>query len=403
MSRKTAIFLLVLLALVGLADSLYLTYDHGAYHADPNGYGGGLCGADGGCSISRSSVFSEIPVPGSELGLPTALLAVGFYVVFVVLIALRARSQGGDALTRLHGDGEQSIRSYSRLLFALAVLANLFSLFLLGYSLAEGSVCKFCVVLYFVNAGLLYLTWKTLGEPVGAAVKAVGSVILSRAGAVAAVVMVMVLAAGFFGYRGSVMAAVAKNALKPAAFVSLDTTNRPSKGPADAPVHLIEFADFECPHCKLAFEIVEEIVAVRQDLRVTFMHFPLDMACNPLVDRPMHERACELAMIGECAHQQGKFFEAATVLFEGAPTPDIMTKLEAKGLDRKAIDACLTSESTKLAVGKDVKAGLDAKIQGTPALFLNGAQVGGALPKDKLMPLIDGAKAVYQKKSTQQP
>ena len=237
----------------------------------------------------------------------------------------------------------------------------------------------------------------------GAAVKAVGSVILSRAGAVAAVVMVMVLAAGFFGYRGSVMAAVAKNALKPAAFVSLDTTNRPSKGPADAPVHLIEFADFECPHCKLAFEIVEEIVAVRQDLRVTFMHFPLDMACNPLVDRPMHERACELAMIGECAHQQGKFFEAATVLFEGAPTPDIMTKLEAKGIDRKAIDACLTSESTKLAVGKDVKAGLDAKIQGTPALFLNGAQVGGALPKDKLMPLIDGAKAVYQKKSTQQP
>ena len=107
-------------------------------------------------------------------------------------------------------------------------------------------------------------------------------------------------------------------------------------------------------------------------------------------------------MIGECAHVQGKFFDAAPILFEGAPTADIMTKLEAKGIDRKAMDACLALESTKVAVGKDIKAGLDAKIQGTPALFLNGAQVGGALPKDKLMQLIDGAKAVYQK-STHKP
>lgn len=402
MSRKTAFFLLVLLGLVGLADALYLTYDHGAFHADPSGYGGGLCGADGGCSISRSSIFSEIPLPGAELGLPTSVLALGFYVVFLTLVVLRARAQGGDALTRLHGDGEQSIRSYSRLLLALAVLANLYSLFLLGYSLAEGSVCKFCVGLYVVNAGLLYVTWKSLGEPVGAAVKSIGGVVLSRAGAIAAVVMVVALAAGYFVYRGSVMAAVAKNAAAAPTVVNLDTTNRPHKGPADAPVHLVELADFECPHCKLAFEIVEEILAERQDLRVTFMHFPLDMACNPLVDRPMHERACELAMIGECAHQQGKFFEAAPILFEGAPTPDIKSKLMTKGVDLVALDTCLAAESTKVAVGKDIKAGLDAKIQGTPALFLNGAQVGGALPKDKLMQLIDGAKAVFQK-STHQP
>lgn len=391
LSDKATTLLLVLLSLLGLADALYLTYDHGAFHADPAGYGGGLCGADGGCSISRSSALSEIPLPGAELGLPTAVLALGFYVVFIVLTVLRARAAAADPLTRKHGDAGTRLAHVARLQLGLAVLSCVYSLFLLVYSLAsQGSVCKFCAGLYVVNFGLLYVTWRALGESFAAAAGAVGKAIMSRVGAVAAVVMLVVMVGAYIIYRGQVLAA--REAAPPPPTAVLDATGRPHAGPADAAVHIVEFADFECPHCKVAFEALEEVLAVRKDVRVSFMNFPLDQACNPMIDRPFHLRACELAAIGECAHRQGRFFDAAPLLFEALATPELMAKLAEKGFDRNALEACVKDDKVTAQLQSDIKAGIAAKIEGTPAVFLNGAQVGGALPKDKLLELIDLAK-----------
>lgn len=389
MSRKTTTWLLLVLSLIGLADSLYLTYDHGAFHANPAGYGGGLCGAESGCVISRSSALSEIPLPFGDLGLPTAVLALGFYVVFIVLALL------GDRAARAAASPERDTRrrGLQRLMLGLAMLACAYSLTLLIYSLSEGRLCKFCAVLYVVNTGLLVVTWKSLAEPITTFVGNLGKAIFSRAGLVAALTMVASLAVGFVTYRVTVLAARARvTDLAKLPTVAFDTTGRPTKGPADAPVQIIELADFECPHCRLAFQTLEEIVAERQDVRVSFMHFPLDQACNPLLDRPFHLRACELAKVGECAHAQGRFFEVAPLLFQGLELPALLDHLGQKGLDRAALETCLTAESTLARVREDVKAGLSAKIEGTPAVFLNGVQVGGALPKDKLVELIERAK-----------
>lgn len=398
LSTKATTWFLLLLSLIGLADALYLTYDHGAFHADPSGYGGGLCGADGGCSISRSSVLSEIPLPGAHIGLPTSVLALGFYVVFIVLTALRARAASADPLTRMHGDAGVRLANIARLQLGLALLANLYSAFLLAYSLAENSVCKFCAILYGVNALLLFVTWRSLGESFADAIKTLGKAIFSRAGAVAAVVMLVSLASGYIVYRGRVLAA--REAV-PATTAVLDTTGRPHAGPDDAPVHIVELADFECPHCKVAFQTLEEILAERKDVRVSFLNFPLDQACNPMIDRPFHQNACWLASIGECAHRQGKFFEAAPILFEGLSSDEALKKLATKGIDLGAIETCLKDPTTEAQLKSDIKAGIAAKIEGTPAVFLNGALVGGALPKDKLNELIDLAKKALPKAATQ--
>lgn len=388
MSRKTTTWLLIVLSLVGLADSLYLTYDHGAFHANPTGYGGGLCGAESGCVISRTSALSEIPLPFGELGLPTAVLALGFYVVFIVLAALGHRAANKAAATK-----SEAPRHGSRLMLGLAILACAYSLTLLVYSLSEGKLCKFCAVLYVVNTGLLIVTWKALREPFGTFVATVGRAIFSRAGLIATVTMLVALAIGFVTYRTTVLAARAQVAdLSKLPTVTLDTTGRPTAGPADAPVHIIEFADFECPHCRIAFVTLEELEAERDDLRVSFMHFPLDQACNPLLDRPFHPRACELAKVGECAHVQGRFFEIAPLLFEGHALPALLDKLAARGLDRPALEACMADDAATQRVRKDIEAGLSVKIGGTPAVFLNGVMVGGALPKDKLVELIERAK-----------
>lgn len=388
MSRKTTTWLLLLLSLVGLADSLYLTYDHGAYHANPTGYGGGLCGAESGCVISRSSALSELPLPFGELGLPTAVLALAFYVVFIVLALLAHRAADKAAATKT-----EAPRQGPRLMLGLAILACAYSLTLLAYSLGEGKLCKFCAVLYVVNTGLLIVTWRSLREPIGTFLGTLGRTIFSRTGLVAAVTMLVALAVGFTTYRTMVLAARARATdLARLPTNAIDTTGRPTSGPADAPVHIVEFADFECPHCRIAFQTLEEIKHERDDVRVSFMHFPLDQACNPLLDRPFHARACELARIGECAHAQGRFFEVAPLLFEGHPLPALLDLITGKGLDRAALEACMSAETTAARLRQDIQAGLAIKIGGTPAVFLNGVMVGGALPKDKLVELIENAR-----------
>ncbi|HRE89621.1 MAG TPA: vitamin K epoxide reductase family protein, partial [Myxococcota bacterium] len=290
-SRKVLTLVLLGLCLVGLADSAYLTWDHGSHKADPVGFEGGLCGADGGCAVSRSSPLSELPLPGTPLDLPISLLALGFYVVFMVLVALDHRSRpevSGPSVT-------------SRLLFALALLSVVYSGVLLGYSLYVGSLCKFCVVLYVVNLGLLWATWSTIGEAFGRFVASVWGAVFSRPALVAAIAMATVVGSGYLVYRGAVSSARAETEARMRAGASqVSETDRPMKGPANAKVQIVEYADFECPHCEIAFSTLEALVKDRPEVSVQFKHFPLDQACNPLIDRPFHQRACELAALTEC-------------------------------------------------------------------------------------------------------
>lgn len=389
MTRNTVTSLLVGLCLIGLADSAYLTWDHGSHKADPMGFSGGLCGADGGCAVSRSSAFSELPVPGTPLDLPVSLLALSFYVVFLLLVAFDHRQRkvvAGEARTG---------STTSRILLALASLATVYSMVLLGYSLSVGSVCKFCVVLYVVNAGLVLVAWRSLGESFAAFIAGAWRAAFSRPAAVAAVVMLSVTASGYLFYRMAVMSARASTEERMRAGTPglQATADRPTKGPADAPVQIIEFADFECPHCRIAFKTLDELAHSRSDVSVRFLHFPLDQACNPLIDRPFHERACAFALLAECAYRQGRFWEVAAALFDAgeADKDTLLARIGdvAPGLDLKELERCASSDAAKAAVRADIELGITAKLRGTPAVFLNGVQIGGAVPRPELDKLID--------------
>ena len=76
--------LIAVLALIGLVDSAYLTWDHFSHLAEA-GYDGGLCGVGGGCELARTSTLSEIPMPGKHPGFPIALAGFAFYVAWLVL------------------------------------------------------------------------------------------------------------------------------------------------------------------------------------------------------------------------------------------------------------------------------------------------------------------------------
>lgn len=157
----------------------------------------------------------------------------------------------------------------------------------------------------------------------------------------------------------------------------------PGRGPANARVVIVEFADFQCPYCSKASEIVKKVAAdYPGDVRVVFRHFPLS-------NHPLAPKAAEASA---CAHEQGRFWEYHDHLFANPRDLD-ETALKAHavtlGLDLKPFVDCLESGRMKAAVEKDRKAGEALGINGTPAFFINGLPLAGAQPEEAFRRAID--------------
>ena len=157
----------------------------------------------------------------------------------------------------------------------------------------------------------------------------------------------------------------------------------PSRGPANAPITIVEFSDFECPYCGRGEETVAEVVRVYGDkVRVVYRDLPL----------PMHTNAPKAAEAAHCAGEQGKYWEMHAKLFANQRALEIPAlKGYAKDLklDQAKFDKCLDSGATAALVEEGRKAGTELGITGTPAFFVNGVMISGAQPFDAFKEIID--------------
>ncbi|HLT29174.1 MAG TPA: thioredoxin domain-containing protein [Myxococcaceae bacterium] len=172
------------------------------------------------------------------------------------------------------------------------------------------------------------------------------------------------------------------NILLEAPRVEVEATG-PSMGPEDAKVTIVEFSDFECPYCARGRTVVEEVMkAYPEQVRVVFRHFPLDF-------HPNAQKAGEAAM---CAHDQNKFWEMHDKLFDNQKALGVdalkgyAQELE---LDTQAFNTCLESGKHAQVVRNDMAAGAAAGVTGTPAFFVNGIPLNGAVPFSQFKSIID--------------
>lgn len=156
-----------------------------------------------------------------------------------------------------------------------------------------------------------------------------------------------------------------KERFSPEAVIQIDLDGSPSKGADNAPIVIVEWADFECPACRTASPTLDEFVKKNSDVRLVFKNFPLDI----------HENAELAARAAMAADQQGKFWEMHKLLFSsvvplGEPTlRDFATQL---GLDMDQFNKDLRSEAIADAVARDRKQGDEAKLRATPTIYING-------------------------------
>jgi protein-disulfide isomerase len=165
-------------------------------------------------------------------------------------------------------------------------------------------------------------------------------------------------------------------------------------GPADAPVTLEEFGDFECPPCALLhpeLKMIEKEYGSR--LRIIFREFPLV---------PTHAHALAAAKAAEAAGLQGKFWEMHDMLYENQKSWrdafDVRSTFEGYatriGLDLERFKRDSTNEIVDLRIFLDGKRGHSLDVKGTPTVFLNGREVPfDSLAIDKLRAQINAALA----------
>jgi len=138
-------------------------------------------------------------------------------------------------------------------------------------------------------------------------------------------------------------------------------------GPANAVVTLVEYGDYECPHCGRAYPIVKEIQR-RLDarLRFVFRNFPLAEA---------HPHATHAAEAAEGAAAQGRFWEMHDTLYEhqqALDDPHLVAYAKSLGLDESRFGHELASHAHGPRVREDFLSGVRSGVNGTPTFFING-------------------------------
>ena len=171
----------------------------------------------------------------------------------------------------------------------------------------------------------------------------------------------------------------------PAAFrASLDLTGTPVRGPEDAKVTVVEFSDFHCPFCKRVQPTLTQLLAkYPNDVKLVYKHMPLDQ---------LHPHARRAAQASWCAQQQGRFWEYHDALYAGAPDgsePALAAVAERVGLDTAKYQQCMASDEAARQVQTHVEEGARYGVTGTPAFFINGRFLNGAVPLETFVQVVE--------------
>ena len=158
------------------------------------------------------------------------------------------------------------------------------------------------------------------------------------------------------------------------------------EGPADAPVTLVQYGDYECPFCGAAYPIIKEVQArMGKRLRFVFRNFPITTS------HPHAERAAEAA---EAAGAQGMFWQMHDHLYENQRhlrDDDLHSYAEALGLAVDVFDKEMTEHVHADRIHEDFMSGVRSGVNGTPTFFINGVRHDDSYELETLLSALERA------------
>lgn len=171
--------------------------------------------------------------------------------------------------------------------------------------------------------------------------------------------------------------------LEPVRF-EVNSEGFPVKGGENAPVTIVEFSDFECPYCSKVNATLEQVSENYGDkVRIVFRQYPLTS---------IHPNAQKAAEASLCAGEQGHFWPVHDWLFQNQKSlavTEIQKAVSGMGVEMDTFNECLKSGKYSAGIQMDVAAGMKVGVSGTPAIFVNGRPLSGAVAYETIAAIID--------------
>ena len=365
------------------------------------GYGAGAsnpllaaqCGVDSdpgaGCRSALGSRWASVPLskgPGSAR-LPMAAFGMGYFA----LVALWYALAGPPTRDRRHAHafiGLVVLIGCSQSLYLTRVMATELRAWYAG-----------CLAVHAINALLLLLTlaaypWTRKGPAPGTAnpsprlalAAAVSGLLAFALHLAFSLALVSIDAVGrmqkaYAQIVNDPQFAVWQYSRSPRVAARLDEGGT-AVGPPDAPHTAVLFADFECPRCKAAHDMLTQAARSHGGkLRVIYRHYPLDRACNSVAERSLHAFSCQAAEAAEAVKIVGgaeAFVSFQRMLFEDQEFVgggDLLALATRVGASETALQKALDSGLARDAVAADVALGQQLGIQTVPTLYLDGRRL----------------------------
>ena len=372
-SERTLEWALVSLGLLGVLLSLYLTQHFFDLKLGSAGFKS-LCDVSStvNCDVVSASKWAEV-LPY----FPLSSAALGWFTAVFVL-----------SLMSIAGSNRAAIH---RLLVPATAFASLVSVLYLAIMLTQvKALCLFCLGIDGVNFALLGVAW-TL-QKTSSSVNSRSETPSSLATPLTWATLAFVLPGALFALANSkaLRGFPIQEAVSSVMSGTQETLSVPPEvatlGSPNAPITIVKFSDFQCPHCQRGGIIMHTLLKRFPDIvRVAYRNYPLDSKCNPKMQGGGHAFACAAAKTAICAQNQGKFKEVYEGLFDhqSALNDEKIREIAlAAGMDAATLDACLNSEQTQDILAKDMMEAERLQVRSTPTFFINGYKVEGAYPPD---------------------
>jgi len=360
----------VLLTIVGLIDSIYLSISHFRVYTD--------IGYKSFCAVSKSfncdtvsqsaySVFLDIPVPVWGI--------IGYLFFIIVLLAANKTESQNKFLWGI--------------LFFIAFVFSLCSFILAFISIyLIRSYCIMCMVSFAVNFLLLFYTWLVCRRfRPGNLLQCVKSDIIylfkGKKLALSLLLAFCVMAASGFllpeYWEVEVKTAPADVAK------GMTKDGHPWIGAEYPELTITEFTDYRCFQCKKMHYYLRTLVRANKDkIRLVHRHYPMDSEFNSVVvNKPLHEGSGELSLIAVYASLKGSFWKMNDILFalpRDIKSVDLRRIAEQAGMNRKNLAAAVRNEKIRKILSRDIWEGMKLRINGTPSYVIDGKVYKGTIP-----------------------
>jgi uncharacterized membrane protein/protein-disulfide isomerase len=363
-----------LLALLGLADSVYLSISHYRVYTD--------IAYESFCAISKSincDTVSQSPY-SILIGVPVPIWGIIGYASFIILLLFAWSKEA------------QKQRMWM-ILFCISLAFSIYSVILAYISAFYiQSYCMMCLVSFGINFLLLYYTWLVRRRfdksgLIEGLILDIGFLREKKKKTIPAFLstlcIVGVLLVYFPAYWEFFPPKISKNLPK-----GITEDGYPWIGAENPELEIWEFTDYQCFQCKKMHFFLRKLIESNPDkIRLIHRHFPMDHKYNPLVKEKFHVGSGAMAILAEYANMRGKFWKMNDVLLAisgSTKVLDIKKLSEKVGLDYRSLSHLIKNRTIRLRIKHDIAIGIKLGINGTPGYVIGGKVYLGQIPPEIL-------------------